>query len=664
MPSVLAINLEDLLRLHGVESARVEFKATWNDVIGAAVLRTICAFANDLQNLNGGYIVLGVEEKDGVAIFPPRGLPPDQIDAIQKALRGQCNRLSPQYQPVLSPEVIDERHLLVVWAPASDLRPHQAPESLSQKSPLQYYVREGSETIVARKGTLDQLLQQAAKVPFDDRRALSVPLEKVRESRVREFLSDVRSGLLAESDGREILRKMFLSARVNGHEVPKNVALLFFADEPEEWFRGARIEVAQFAGDAGGALIEERVFRGPLQEQVRAAIRYLQNLSTQHLEKQRDRPEVRGWVSYPLPALEESLVNAIYHRSYEGVTEPTKVYLFPDRIEIISYPGPVPGIKAEHLRPGGRVPPVPARNRRIGELLKELRLAEARGTGIPKVIRAMRENGSAAPEFDFDDERTYFRVTLPAHPEYVAITALRDAAHLRAIGDAVGAEQRLAAAFAASPSSGVLASALIEERGKQGDVEGASEVFDRFQAQPMRAGYGGVVPAMATVYLDARRDAEAKALLDQLSATLPAHEAIEAAILERRMGRQQHAHQRFESAGDAVQSDARALLEHAQTKVRLAEDVSGRRKATRYDRDARLRLLGEAREMLRRVLQMDAPAARHAWAWFELGRVLGWLGEPEAEIRHAFENACRLRPGEPRFQAALARSGADPLKRG
>lgn len=660
---MLPINLDDLLRMHGVESARVEFKASWDEYTAGAVLETICAFANDLQNLNGGYIVLGVEEKDGVAILPPRGLPVNQIDAIQREIRGQCKRLAPEYQPVLAPELIDDRHLLVLWVPASDLRPHQAPTARDKDGRLQYFVREGSVTAVAKKGTLDTLMQQAAKVPFDDRRALDVALEKVRESRVREFLSDVRSGLLDEPDGREILRKMFLSARVNGHEVPKNVALMFFADEPEDWFRGARIEVTQFAGDAAGTLIEEVVFRGPLQEQLRAVIRYLQNLSTQHLEKQRDRPEVRGWVSYPLAALEESLVNAVYHRSYEGVTEPTKVYLFPDRIEIISYPGPVPGIKAEHLRPGGRVPPVPARNRRIGELLKELRLAEARGTGIPKVIRSMRDNGSAAPEFDFDDERSYFRVTLPAHPEYVAITALRDAAHLRAIGDLVGAEQRLAVAFEASPGSVVLAAALIEERGRRGDVEGAREIFDRFQSGPVRAGHGSVLSAMATVYLDARRDADARALLDQLSSSLPAQEAIEGAILERRAGREQRAHQLFERAGSAVQADPRALLEHAQTKVRLAAEVNRKRKATRYDRHARVRLLGEAREMLRRVLQMDAPAARHAWAWFELGRVLDELGEPEAEIRHAMERAVALLPTESRFKDELSRFSARTRRR-
>lgn len=654
MMSALPINLDDLLRLRGVESPRVEFKATWSDPSAAQVLRTICAFANDLQNLYGGYVILGVAEAEGVAVLPPQGLPPAELDEIQRKIRGICNRLTPVYQPVISPEVVDGKNILVIWAPASDTRPHQAPENLQKHAPSHYYVRLGSETVEAKGALLQELLQQAAKVPFDDRRALDVPLEKVRESRVREFLGDVRSALVQEPDGREILRKMFLSARVNGHEVPKNVALLLFADEPEEWFRGARIEVAQFAGDASGDVIEEHQFRGPLHEQLRTAIRYLQGLSTRHLEKQREQPEARGWVSYPLAALEESLVNAVYHRSYEGVPEPTKVYLYPDRMEIISYPGPVPGIKREHLRPGGQVPPVPARNRRIGEFLKELRLAEARGTGIPKVFRAMNQNGSPEPRFDFDDERTYFRITLPVHPEYLAIMALRDAAHLRAIGDAGAAERRLSSAFDASPGSGVLAAALIEELGRRGELDGAREVYERFRAQPTRTADRGVVTTMATVYLNADRSDDAKVLLDALPVLPSAHEAIEAAILERRAGRQDRAHRYFQEAGEAVQSDSRALLEFAQTKVRLAGELGGRR-PTQFQRDARARLLREAHDMLRRVLQLDAPPARRAWAWFELGRVLRWQNAPRAESRHAIEEALKLLPDEPRFQEELAR---------
>ena len=192
---------------------------------------------------------------------------------------------------------------------------------------------------------------------------------------------------------------------------------------------------------------EERTFGGPLVDQVRQCLSYLKGLSVSHLRKERDRIEVRSWVSYPLPALRETLVNAVYHRGYEpDQVEPTKVYLYPDRIEVTSYPGPVPGIAKHHLAAGAPVPPAPARNRRIGEFLKELRLAEGHLSGIPKVFRSMAENGSPEPRFDFDEERTWFRATLPAHPEFRALSAARDAAHLRALGETSEAERRIASA--------------------------------------------------------------------------------------------------------------------------------------------------------------------------------------------------------------------------
>jgi ATP-dependent DNA helicase RecG len=462
--AILTINLDDLLHHRGVESSRVELKESWNmGPTALQVIQTICAFANDLQNLNGGYVVLGVGEQNGVARLPPTGLAPEEIDGMQRWIRGHCKTLDPEYQPVLSPEVFAGRHLLVIWAPGSDTRPHQAPESLGRGAGRKYFVRLGSETVEARGSVLTQLLQLTARAPFDDRRALGVPIEKLRESKVREFLSDIRSGLLEETDARQIYRRMFISARVNGHEVPRNVGLLFFSDDPEEWFRGARIEVVQFAAGAEGDHLEERIFRGPLHQQIRDAMAYLGALSVQHLEKLEDRPEARQWASYPLPALEESIVNAIYHRSYEDSPEPVKIYIHPDRLEIISYPGPVPGILPEHFQSGGRTPPVPARNRRIGEFLKELHLAETRGTGVPKVFRSMEQNGSPRPRFDFDESRSYFRVTLPAHSESVAISALRDAAYLRAIGDLEEALQRIQRALEEPPVSPTISAALIEE---------------------------------------------------------------------------------------------------------------------------------------------------------------------------------------------------------
>ena len=57
------------------------------------------------------------------------------------------------------------------------------------------------------------------------------------------------------------------------------------------------------------------------------------------------------------------------------------------------------------------------RNRRIGDFLKELDLTESRSTGIAKVLKVMKENGSPRPEFETDDDRSYFLIRLPAHPQ-------------------------------------------------------------------------------------------------------------------------------------------------------------------------------------------------------------------------------------------------------
>ncbi|MDR1024755.1 MAG: putative DNA binding domain-containing protein [Treponema sp.] len=415
MSTILPINIDDLLYLRGVESARVEFKAAWDEKTTAPqTLKTICGFANDLQNLNGGYIIIGVEEKDGAALMPPRGIDKTKVDAIQRWIRGNCNRIEPEYMPILSPELVEGKTILAIWVPASDIRPHKAPDG--DKGGKKYFVRIGSETVDAEKNhVLEQLLQLTAKVPFDDRRAQNAQLEDMRESKTREFLKDIGSGLLQENSVKELYRKMRISVPVNGHDVPKNIGLLMFSANPENWFPCARIEVVQFRDGPGGDVVEEKYFRGGIHEQLIYALTYIESLSESYTEKQDRSFRAKDWVTYPVQALREALVNAVYHRGYEA-GEPVKVYIYPDRMEIISYPGPLPGIQEEHLRLEKPMPPLPARNRRIGEFLKELKLAEGRSTGLPKLYRAMADNGSAPPLFDFDEDRSYFRLTLPAHP--------------------------------------------------------------------------------------------------------------------------------------------------------------------------------------------------------------------------------------------------------
>ena len=649
MSTILTINLDDLLHCRGVESERVEFKRSWNEHnTGPQVIRTICAFANDYHNLNGGYVVIGVEERDGRAQLPPTGLSDDDLDAAQKWLLGKCKALHPPYFPVLSPEIVRDRLILVVWAPGSDTRPHRAPD---RSGVFRYWVRLAAETVNAetRPDLLRGLMQQTARVPWDDRRANGATIEDLREAKVREYLRDVRSGLLHEPDERDLYRRMRLTAKVNDHEIPRNTGLLFFSRDPTEWFRGAKIEVVQFAADRAGDVQEERVFGGGLVDQLRDCLNYLENLSAFHLQKQADRTQVRGWVSYPMQALRETLVNAVYHRGYDvDQPEPTKVYLFPDRIEVISYPGPVPGVEPDHLLPNAEVRAAPARNRRIGEFLKELKLAEGRLSGLPKVFQAMAANGSPVPRFVFDEQRTYFQATLPAHPEYGALSALRDAAHLRALGQHSQARSRVASAWESNKNSGILAAEMIGTYAASGELDRAEEVLEAFKHQGPEHAVAHVENRLIEAFVEAGLVGRAQTLLTRSRPVLVGQDAIDAAILARRARDSRTAHRYFERAGDVIYTDARALHEFARTKLWLATEAYHE-----GDRDVNRRFLTEARPLLERVIQLDAAPARHAWAWRDLARTLNWLRAPLGEVEAAYRRALDLLPDEPRFAHEL-----------
>ncbi|MBI3101844.1 MAG: ATP-binding protein [Burkholderiales bacterium] len=108
----LPINLTDLLRQRTVEGERVEYKAGWNP---DAVIRTVCAFANDFENLGGGYVVIGQDcDANGLPVFPPVGVVDKQLDKIQQELLAACLWIQPPYFPVLSLEVVEDRNLIVL----------------------------------------------------------------------------------------------------------------------------------------------------------------------------------------------------------------------------------------------------------------------------------------------------------------------------------------------------------------------------------------------------------------------------------------------------------------------------------------------------------------------------------------------------------------------
>ena len=645
--SNLRINLDDLLHVRTVESERIEFKATWDrKVTGYQVLKTICAFANDLRRHGSGYVILGVAERDGRAQLPPKGLSPEQIRDATNWISGHCRRIEPRYVPRISQEEVEGKSILVIWVPASEIPPHQAPGG--DREPGRYWVRIDQRTVDAqRHGLLTQLLNQSASVPWDARAALNATVDDLSETMVREHLRACGSALLEESDARTIYRKMDIVRRVNAHEVPRNVALLFFSRDPARWFPGAKIEVAILRTGTGGDVIEEKEFGGGLAEQVSGCLAYLRReVIGLEIKKASGGLQASHRANYPEEALREVLVNALFHRGYDRDSpHTTLVRVTSDRIDVRSTPGPVQGIDRDQFRRGTTPRLVPPRNPRIGELFKERGLAEKRLTGLGKIYLAMERNGSPTPEFYFDDLRTFFQATLFAHPWQSAALAIRRAGELRAVGRAGAAADALESAWRADPESLVLAEELVRQCVAQGDLDRAEPVVEAsLDLDAESRGPGVVVAWLEALVADGQGD-RALRFLNEHVARLSAREAIGAAIVARRLRDAAVAARFFDVAGPAILDDPRALLESAQNKLWLA----GRAHRAGHSSENRV-LLEDARVLLERLIGMDTSRRRHAWAWRELGRARRWLGEPASAVDEAYAKAIELAPDEAKFR--------------
>ena len=422
----LPTSIETLLTGNVVEGARIEFKTSW---MPEASLKTICAFANDIDNWGGGYIVLGVKEKNGRPVLPVEGIPVSQVDGMMKDLLNKCNLIQPRYLPVVAPIEYQGKTLIVIWAPGGDVRPYSSPDTFTYlkgkavaSKERTFFIRKMASTVKPSQDELNELYSLSNKVPFDDRVNHQAEMTDLNINLIRQYLSAVGSGMVKDLDSRpleKICEDMGICNTMPEYRKPKNVGLMFFSDEPERFFPYAQIDVVAFPKGLGGDEIDEQTFMGPLDQQLRDALRYISNNYIQRkIIKYPDRAEADHIYNYPYAALEEALANAVYHKAYD-VREPIEVRIEDDKIEIVSYPGPVYSVTREQLK-DYRVSNRRYRNRRIGEFLKELHLTEGRNTGFKKILDAIKRNGSPLPEFETDKEHSYFISRIFVHPDFIS----------------------------------------------------------------------------------------------------------------------------------------------------------------------------------------------------------------------------------------------------
>ena len=416
----IQVNVEKLISGKTVESERIEYKKGWNP---AAIYRTICAFANDFENIGGGYIIVGAEEDNGRAKRPVSGIPVEELDRIQKKMLEYNKLINPHYDPKISIETIDDVLILVIWVQGGNRRPYEVPEdvTIKKEKKYHYYIRRYASTVQADKDERDELISLTNKTPFDDRINTEARVEDISPLLVRNFLLNVDSELLDEIEKSPIAvyKAMDLVSGPDELLYPKNIALMMFNYHPEKFFPYSRVEIVEFPNGMGDpTFFEKPAITGPVPSQIQQALLQLQSVVLkERIYKNIDRPESDRVWNYPYRALEESIANALYHRSWE-IREPVEIRILPDCIEIINQGGPDRSVKLDEMQKG-IIRNKRYRNRRIGDFLKELDMTEGRGTGIPIIRKEMKKNGSPEPRFETDEYYSYFITTLPIHPAFL-----------------------------------------------------------------------------------------------------------------------------------------------------------------------------------------------------------------------------------------------------
>ncbi len=441
------LQLHDLLTR---ESEQVEWKedvADWRDVV-----KTCVAFANDIGNLGGGYVVCGARETRDSHGFPdvePVGLTSARFKEVEGKVLDACHKLvSPPIVPqVIEQPVSEERRLLIFTVPATR-HPHAYRADPTDSGA--YYIRRGRSTVMARNGLLLQLLERKGAVaPWDERPQLRASVDDIDMGAARELLR--RMGMPPRT-AEQLLGEQLspLAPNLSEREPltltrrPSNAALLMFGAEPQRFVGSAVVVVSMYPGtDRSEPHMERHELVGTIFEQERRIRELFHAQSFAIIDKTRVEANVQ---KYSERAFREAVVNALVHRDYED-REPVRITFFDDRIEILS-PGSLPrGVDSEQFIGGVADPRW--RNRSLAFFCYRLDLAQAEGQGIRTIMRSMREGGYPEPSFRVGEVTV--TCVLPAHARHGLARAVLEAERALLARDFGGAERRLQQILTGNP---------------------------------------------------------------------------------------------------------------------------------------------------------------------------------------------------------------------
>lgn len=445
--------LEALL---GRESARVDWKAGGDP---EKIVATLAAFANDLEEVGGGWVVCGVEERptpDGV-VAERVGLTPAESKRLRGKVQHWCRTyLHPALMPRVETHALDGGRALVAFYLDASNRVVSVQRGHGR---IAYYVRIADEVREATAATLEALFRRkGVDPPFLDQPCGTATLGDIdldlagrvlagfglHRSPADYFEPDVRVDAFARP----------LVQRVGDQTVPTYLALLLFGRVPTRFIPGAQVDVSVYEGTLRSAEHSAlRRFSGPLVTLVEQIEAHLAMHDVIDIDKTAPLGRQNHW-RLPRRAVEEALVNALVHRDYADAN-PTKIALFDDRIELANPGGVVRELDPERVREGTAGPAW--RNASLTTFMLRLKLAQTEGQGLRTIIdETQRVSGRPA---SIDPQPGRFSVVIPARRPLPTETTKASAAGLLLVS--IGGPSIESAVRLSLPAFGLEAAAVL-----------------------------------------------------------------------------------------------------------------------------------------------------------------------------------------------------------
>ena len=371
MVEVIEIDIKgDVMRMY--ESETIELKESYTPDLKKEVV----AFANT----NGGTIYIGVHDNGEITDLENADFVMQQIsNALRDSIR-------PDVSMFTNIELVqkEDKNIIKLTINQGTKKPYY----LSDKGlkPSGVYVRSGTTSAPASEDAIRMMIKLTDGDSFEYNRSLVQELT---------FTSLNKEMLLRRLEFSNVQMKNL--GIITQDDIYTNMGLLV-SDQCKH-----SIKFAVFQGTDKLVFKDRKELAGSLFDQLTDAFKtidfYNSTKATFHDLLRTDERD------YPEDAIREALLNAVVHREY-AFSGSTIINLYSDRLEIISLGGLVSGMSLEAAMLGASQP----RNEKLASLFYRMKLIEAYGTGISKIISCYK-GLSVQPKFE--NVEGAFRVILP-----------------------------------------------------------------------------------------------------------------------------------------------------------------------------------------------------------------------------------------------------------